>query len=139
MDPDHTRIGNLARAYYWAGKRELAADHFRRALNAANQVLEVNPKDADALILSASYHAMLGEKRPALSTLNRALALQPRNPEYQYWAAVVHNQFGNREAALTRLELAASLGYSPVEIKLAPEFENLHSEERYRRLTSTGL
>ncbi len=139
MDPDHTRIGNLARAYYWSGKREQAADHFRRALNAASKVLDVNPKDADALILSASYYAMLGEKRPALNTLNRALTLQPRNPEYQYWAAVVHNRFGNRAEALKRLELAASLGYSPVEIKLAPEFENLHSEARYQKLTSKGL
>jgi serine/threonine-protein kinase len=139
MNPGYAQIGNLARAYYWAaGERKEGTTHFRRALAAADRVLQVNPKDSDALIMSASYHAMLGEKQPAFDALGKALTLQPRNSEYQFWAAIVNNQFGNREEALKRLELAASLGYSPIEIKIAPEFGNLHPEPRYKKLTSTG-
>jgi tetratricopeptide (TPR) repeat protein/tRNA A-37 threonylcarbamoyl transferase component Bud32 len=138
MDPGYAQLGNLARAYYWApGKRGEAAQQFRLALDAANNALQINPKDADAMIMSASYYAMLGDKQPAFDALRRALARQPRNPEYHFWAAVVHNQFGDRREALDRLEQAAKLGYSQMEIKTAPEFENLQGDPRYQRLSGS--
>jgi eukaryotic-like serine/threonine-protein kinase len=138
MDPGYVQYGNMARVYYWApGKKAEAEVQFRKAIDAAKKVLEVNSKDADALIMKASYHAMIGEKLAANTSLRSALALQPNNPEYQFWAAVVHNQAGEEKSALGRLERAAQLGYSQIEIKFAPEFQNLRGQERFERMINS--
>ena len=56
--------GNLGDAYYWApGRREQAAEAYRKALQFGEEERKVNPRDAHMLSYLAEYHAMLGRKR----------------------------------------------------------------------------
>jgi serine/threonine-protein kinase len=130
-------LGNLARAYYWApGRRADAEAAYRRAIAAGDQDLKVNPSDADVHILMATDHAMLGERAEALAHLATALKLRPDDPEARFQAAIVYNQLGDRGQALTMLERAAARGYSPAELRAAPEFDSLRGEPRFQVLLS---
>jgi eukaryotic-like serine/threonine-protein kinase len=128
-------LGNLARAYFWApGHRAEAESAYRRAIAAGEQDLKVNPEDADVHILLANYHAMLGERADALSHLGEALKARPDDAETRFQAAIVYNQLGDRPLALAALEQAAARGYSPAELRAAPEFDTLRDEPRFQAL-----
>jgi tetratricopeptide (TPR) repeat protein len=94
----------------------------------------VNPADADVHILTANYYAMLGERANALTELATALKLQPTDAEAQFQAGIIYNQLGDRKAALTALETAAARGYSPAELRAAPEFDSLRDDPRFQAL-----
>ncbi|MCI0353143.1 MAG: tetratricopeptide repeat protein [Acidobacteriales bacterium] len=128
-------VSNLARAYYWSGtQRQRAAGTYRRAIELAEQQLNVNPKDADAHILTAVSYAMLGQKDKAFTHLNPALRLRPQDPEFLLMAAIVHNQSGDKKAALHWVERAVNRGYSTAEINNAVELDNLHDEKAFQQL-----
>jgi serine/threonine-protein kinase len=128
-------LGNLARASSWApGRRADAESAYRRAIAAGDQDLKVNPNDADVHILMATDHAMLGERADALAHLNTAFKLRPDDPEAQFQGAIVYNQLGDRGQALTMLERAAARGYSPAELRAAPEFDSLRNDPRFQAL-----
>lgn len=128
-------VSNLARAYHWSGtQRQRAAITYRHAIELAEQQLRVNPKDADAHILTAVDYAMLGQNDKALTHLRPALALRPDAPEFQLMAAIVHNQSGDKQAALQWIARAVKRGYSTAEINNAVELENLHSEKAFQNL-----
>ena len=94
----------------------------------------MNPDDADVHILMANYHAMLGERADALTHLASALRPRPNDAETQFQAAIIYNQLGDRAQALTALESAAARGYSPAELRAAPEFDSLRKEPRFQAL-----
>ncbi|HTK94651.1 MAG TPA: protein kinase [Terriglobales bacterium] len=130
-------LGNLARAYYWApGRRADAQDAYRRAIDAGEQDLKVNPNDADVHVLLANYHAMLGDRDDALSHLKVVMKANPQDAETQFQAAIVYDQLSDRARALTALEAAVAGGYSFTEISVAPEFDNLRDDPRYRALAA---
>jgi serine/threonine protein kinase/Flp pilus assembly protein TadD len=132
---DYIACGNLARAYYWTpGRRSQAAEYYRRAIALAEERLSINARDGDPHILMSSYFAMLGNRLSALDHLQRALELRQNEPEYLLTAAIVHNQFGEKDQALAWLETAVRQGYSPSEIKVAPELDNLRGEARFQKL-----
>src|SRR5205085_1139609 len=118
--------GNLARAYFWSShERAKAAPAYERAIALAQEELDINPRNADAHILSARYYAMVARKQEAVTHLTKALTLRPREAEYFSIAAVIDNQLGNRTAALADLKKAVDLGWSPTEIASEIEFDSL--------------
>jgi eukaryotic-like serine/threonine-protein kinase len=127
--------GNLARAYFWSStQRTQAASAYERAIMLAAGELVVNPRNADAYILSARYYAMIGKKQEALNSLANALALRRDEPEYFSIAAVIYNQLGERATALAQLKKAINLGWSAAEIENEVEFDNLRQEREFQRL-----
>jgi len=94
----------------------------------------VNPDDADVHILTANYYAMLGDRGNAVTHLATALKARPNDAETQFQAAIIYNQLGDRGQALTALETAAARGYSPAELRAAPEFDSLKNEPRFQAL-----
>src|SRR5262249_61512248 len=110
---DFRLAGNLARAYFWSStQRTQAASAYERAIMLASGELVVNPRNADAYILSARYYSMIGKKQEALSHLANALALRRNEPEYFSIAAVISNQFVERGTALAQLKKCVKFGWS---------------------------
>ena len=132
---DFRLAGNLARAYFWSStQRTQAASAYERAIMLASGELVVNPRNADAYILSARYYSMIGKKQEALSHLANALALRREEPEYFSIAAVIYNELGERATALAQLKKAVNLGWSAAEIESEVEFDNLRQEREFQRL-----
>ena len=83
--------GNLGDAYYWApGKRVQAADAYKEAIRLVDEKLRVDPRDARAWALRATYQAMTDNKPEALASLQKALSLEPGRPSMQFRAALVY-------------------------------------------------
>jgi len=132
---DYISCGNLARSYYWSpSARSQAPKMYERTIRMAEEALRVNPRDGDTHIMMANYYAMLRDRSQALKHLQEALNLNPDTPEYLAIAAVVHNQSGEKDQALEWLEKARARGFSPAEIRAAPELDNLRDEPRFRQL-----
>ena len=126
-------IGSLARAYYWKGDRERARDLYHEALERARTDLGVNPRDVDAHILLADYHAKLGDRRDALEELARAGDVS-NNPHLLLFEAFVYNQLGDRARALEALERAGAGGLPVAELHAWVELDALRDEPRFRAL-----
>lgn len=58
------------------------------------QVLQANPRHADALHLLGYLHFQTGDPAAALDLIGKAVALQPRNPGYLYNRALILQQTG---------------------------------------------
>jgi serine/threonine-protein kinase len=132
---DYRAWGSLARAYYWTpGKRAKARAAYQQAIELAEERLAVNPRDLDARLMLAVYHAMLAERAKAFSHLKRALQTAPRDAEYFYWAAVIYHQFGERDRALGYLGQAVASGFSLATLRDAVELDDLHNDPLFQGL-----
>jgi tetratricopeptide (TPR) repeat protein len=79
---------------------------------------------------------MLRQKEQAFAPLLRALALDPNNPDFLFKEAEINSQFGSTEQAFAALESAIQRGYSQFFARDHPIFNNLHKDERFRKLVS---
>jgi tetratricopeptide (TPR) repeat protein len=113
MLEDFRSVGNLARAYYWAGKRDRARELFARAVSFGERELAVNPRNDEVHVALADYQARLGRRKEALEHLSRA---RLENPHFMFFAALVHNQLGDVAEARRALDQARAAGLPPAEI-----------------------
>ena len=135
IGPEDYRIdGNLARAYYWAGRRVEAIALYRRAVELATDTLTVNPRDIDARISLADFYAKLGDRARAAEHLNR-LPADLADPHVLVFSAVVHMDLAERGAALTALEQARAHGMANSELRDWIELDPLKDEPRFAALT----
>lgn len=138
LDPnDYRGYGNLARAYYWAGRKDLAHTMYLRAIDLARQALTANPDNADATLSLAVYYAMLSQADDAIYYLDRALKSQTE-PEAAFWAAVVHLQLGDQAKALAWIRKARQLKYSAAEINAVPELDSLRNTPEFKTVMLAG-
>jgi len=128
-------LGNLADGYRWApGSSAKAPETYRRAIEAANRGLAVNPNDVGTLVSVAVYEAKLGEKGLALPTMDKALRLAPGNTIVAFQSVLVYELTGDRDRALKVLETALRAGYSLGEASREPELNHLREDRRYRQM-----
>jgi len=136
-DKSYVAWGNLGDAYYWApGRRADASPAYRKAIALGEESLRVNPRDAGVLASLATYHAMLGEKKPAQGALDQALRLAPTSPDLLFAAGLVHQQLGDSERALGALEKAVAAGLPVAQLRDAPNFDTLRGNPRFIRILS---
>ena len=127
--------GNLADAYRWApGQKDRANATYARAIGLAQQALDVNPRDTDALTSLALYEAKSGEPQKARQLIGRALAIAAKNVDLLGWAAEVYAVTGEEQNALDCLKSAVQGGYPRFEIEANPEFAGLRNNPRYREI-----
>jgi TolB-like protein/Flp pilus assembly protein TadD/DNA-binding winged helix-turn-helix (wHTH) protein len=132
---DYEAWGDLGDACRFAeGRTELATSAYKKAIELAENVLRLNPSDANATALLAHYYANLGESERARQLVARALKLSPQSMYVCYDAAVTNVSLGEADEALAAIERAVELGY-PVELLsvdagLAPLMET----DRFRAL-----
>jgi tetratricopeptide (TPR) repeat protein len=131
--------GNLGDAYYWApGERDRAAAAYERAIELAEQELEVNSSDAVVLQDVARYYAMSGDAEAARAAIARALDLAPTDIYVLRSAAVVHTVLGERGDAIEALIAAIEAGDSRKEISVDPMFAELRGDPRLQQALASG-
>lgn len=134
-DKDYQLWGNLGDAYYWTpGRHNEATAAYRKAIRLGEQNLRVNPHDSEALGYLATYYAMCGDRSMALERLDNAVALNPKSPEVLFNAALVYQQLGEPTRAIDELEQAVAEGASASTLSDTPNFDTLHSNQRFLNL-----
>jgi tetratricopeptide (TPR) repeat protein len=122
LGEDFRTVGNLGRAYYWAGQRERARAAFERAIELGHQELAVNPRDESVHVSLADFYARLGRRREALDHLGRS---RMQDPHFMFFAAMVHNQLGDAAQGRQWLDKARAGGVRPAEINGWIDVDNL--------------
>ena len=130
---DYLLDGDLARAYFHAGKRAEAMALYTRAITLVDQALTVNPRDVDARISAAAYHAKTGHRRKAIEHLSR-LPSDLSDPHVLIFGAVIYVDLGDRATALSWLERASRGGMVAGELRDWIELDALKGEPRYAAL-----
>ncbi len=134
-DKDWTNWGSLGDALYQIpSRRAEALGAYRKAVNLASERLQVNPRDASALAISADYYAMLDQEKQARENLVRALALAPADADVLFRAAILSNHFNETKETLGFLRRAVDAGYSRTQIRDTPDFDHLRSDKRLMAL-----
>jgi eukaryotic-like serine/threonine-protein kinase len=131
---DYLLIGDMARAYFHAGRRAEAKTLYNRAITLVDQALNVQPRDVDARISAAAYHAKIGNRRQAIEHLNRLPPDLP-DPHVLIFGAVVYMDLGDRPTSLKWLERAKRGGMVAAELRDWIELDALKGEPRYAALT----
>lgn len=121
-DSDYQVWSFLSSAYKYSDppQPERSGEAVLRAMELAEERLEVNPRDAGLLIDLASFHAELGNEQKAEEMLNRAISLQPGDVMTQSKIGGVLEHLGDREGALEWFGKAIENGYPVEEIYKSP-------------------
>jgi TolB-like protein/Tfp pilus assembly protein PilF len=129
--------GNLGDAYYYAGNMEQVAKIvYGEAIKFAEERLNVNAADVEALSSIAYYYSKIGQSEKAIKMNASALANSPDDMYVNYNAALIYAQLGDRDRALVALERAVELDYQPELLSTDPGFSSLREEERFQRLVA---
>jgi serine/threonine protein kinase/tetratricopeptide (TPR) repeat protein len=127
---------NLSSAYYCApGDRERAAAPLETTAALLDEVLALEPGNAEAVSMLASVRAMQGQRDAAERLVARAAALQSPDPQIvPSFAAGVMELIGDRDAALRHVGDAFAAGAGASEFESDPCFTQLIADPRYRAL-----
>jgi eukaryotic-like serine/threonine-protein kinase len=137
-DSDSQIWANLGSAYRMAGmNEEKTNESFRRAIELAEEQLDVNPRDAEVLSQIAGYYALLDEKEIARNYAERALDEAPSHPIVLGRSAMAYERIGEREEALELIEKALETGFPANRIQREPDMNNLQEDERFITLLHT--
>ena len=127
--------GNLADAHRWVpGANAQAEAAYRRAIDLAEQKLDVNPNDTRCRSSLAVYWAKLGETARATEELNRLPPSAGSNVNIRFKITVVHELTGHRDQALDGIQSLLRDGYSLTEIENEPELTELRRDPRYEKI-----
>ncbi|HEY1337572.1 MAG TPA: tetratricopeptide repeat protein, partial [Bryobacteraceae bacterium] len=136
MAPNDASIRrNLADAYRWSGRKDVAGPVYDVAISLAYKLVQVNPKNADALGTLAGCYARKGNSKQALDLIGRARAIDPKSNSLMYEEAAVYVLAGQNTAGLASLEEALTNGYSLEEAMADPELKPLRETPRFERLS----
>ena len=110
---DFRTVGNLARAHYWAGRRDRARELFEHAIGLGERELAVNPRSDEVHVALADYYARLGRRDEALKHLGLA---RLENPHFMFFAAMIYSQLDDVARARGWLDKAVAAGLPPAEV-----------------------
>ncbi len=117
MTPRDYRVwSNLADAESQVdGYRESARQHYAEALEMANELLEINPDNQEALAASAWCAVNLGMADEARRRIGKAERIAPDDPNIKYMAATVYASLGEEAEVQRTVEASIEAGY-PMQI-----------------------
>jgi len=121
-----------AQSYEAMGRSDEARAAYRRALDAAQHHLALNPDDPRATTMCAVSLCRLGEAERGLACAKRALAIDPEDAGVRYNVACLYALHGERELALTTLEECVRLGFGNLEwFERDPDLASLRGDPRF--------
>jgi TolB-like protein/tetratricopeptide (TPR) repeat protein len=131
--------GNLGDALWQIeGRRQEAAEKYRRAIELGERSLATTPDDPLLLAQLAYYYGRTGDRAHSARYLERAAAGGGDRVYVQYYRAVALLDRDDREAALEAIEELVGLGYPKVLLRAAPEFRPLWHDPRFREMVKAA-
>jgi len=126
---DYILLGNLGDALrYIPGRSAEAKPVYERAIQLAEDFLQVNPKDPAARASLARYCAFSGNIPRGLEEIEKARLLAPANLPIMISAALVFERAGQRDQARANLLRALKEGYARADIEKNPDLKALRSD-----------
>jgi len=131
---DYLIWSNLGDVRAVSGDLSGSSDAFGEAEQLAQELLEVNTREAETIIDLAWITAMLGRLDDAERYIARAQNIAPTDPHVHYINALVLARMDRQDAALDHLETAVEMGYPVALIGAEPHLQTLRSEPRFMDL-----
>jgi tetratricopeptide (TPR) repeat protein len=124
-----------AQSWMALGRTSESEAAYARALQVAQQHMELNPDDPRAATMCAVSLCRLGRKDEGLAWAERASAIDPEDPSVAYNVACLYALEGQPERALDSLEQAFRAGFGGREwIAHDPDLDSLRGHPRFQRL-----
>ena len=125
----------VAQIYSDLGDADKAEAARRRGIQAAEDVLKLNPDDTRALYMGANGLVALGENEQGLEWANQALAIDPDEPMVLYNVACIQSLALRIDDALNSLEKAVQNGLTHKHwLEHDSNLDPLRNHVRYKRL-----
>lgn len=135
-DRDYRIWGHLASALRWSGAEDTKVnEHYRKALQIAEDEKSINPRDPMLLVSMAGFKASLEEYTLAEDYLQQALRISPDNATVLGYSGRIYEKIGQRERALSLIKSALDSGYSYLEISNDPDLAGLRDDPDFRELS----
>ena len=90
-------------------RRLVAGKDFKGALRAADDVVRLQPSNADGVTLRGQIQVLLDQKQEAVASFHQLVSLTPNNAESQLMLAQALFAIGDRAGALSSLDAAAEI------------------------------
>jgi len=117
------------------GRTAEAEAAYRRALQVAEQHMELNPDDPRAATMCAVSLCRLGRKEEGLAWAERARAIDPDDPGVIYNVACLFALEGQADSAIDCLEQALRAGFGAGDwVAHDPDLDSLRGLPRFQRL-----
>jgi len=114
------------------GRTEQHAEVARRAMQAIDRQLAIDPRDGRALQLGTTNAARLGLREKTRDLAERAMKVRPDAFSTCYNVACAYSILGDVDDALQMLDSAVQHGRGNLEwIEHDPDFDNLRSDPRF--------
>jgi eukaryotic-like serine/threonine-protein kinase len=133
---DEQLLGNLGDSYRWSGHSDKAAATYGKAIAAAFQELQVNPRSASIMGDLGLLYAKKGDAANALQYTKQARAISPDDVGLIYSEALAKAEIGTPEEALKALRLALQKGYPAQEAWNDPELQRLQALPQFSQLVT---
>jgi TolB-like protein/Flp pilus assembly protein TadD len=128
--------GSLGDAYLAAGdKAEEAGASYRKAIGLTDEMLRINPEDAEILALTAHYHARLDERASAKALIARIETMASDSMYVYYSLALARASLGEIDASVSDLSRALDLGYPRQLLAVDPGLSALVEMTEFQALT----
>jgi TolB-like protein/Flp pilus assembly protein TadD len=132
---DYQALCLFAGLLFKLGWMEQHQEVSRRAMQALERQLAIDPQDGRALQLGTVQAARLGNRERARELAERALVVRPNAFSTFYNVACAYSVLGDRDDALRMLDLAVRQGRGNLEwIEQDPDFDPLRSDPRFQAI-----
>jgi len=119
-DLDYDVWNNLADAYEWLGANDKARSARSRAIQGAEQVVKLNPQDAEAHATLAALLARNEARQEAMANIQISLALSPNSQYVLSEVADAYASLGDRQSSIRYIERAVKNGFPVAQLKGDP-------------------
>ena len=135
MPLDYRLWGNLGDSYFYTDLlKDAARVAYGRAIEIAEQELDINVHNVDTTSDLAFYYSRVGKTEISRELIQAALAAEPNNMYVHYYSALIHAHLGETVEALAALERAVDLQYETSLLSIDAGFRSIMAEERFKNL-----
>ena len=120
------------------GRRPETLAEYRETERLALQALKVDPKEAETHAALGAARAETEGPEKGIPSVRRAIALDPESPVVHQYAAIVFQSAGRTAEALDSIEKALAHGLTVDEVEAVPQFAQLRTDPRYRKIVETN-